>query len=160
MHPRHLPELLRNPARGGLPVVAHRGEAPPSPPRHKPFLVFYGRLEVQSLWHRVGHPMYAISTHVYALIQYDASAHHVLRQLSNGQVKKYYFSTQRRVGKDQTSKQAKSLPALSIRQRSGSEGNFWINDLSIHEATPFPALATKMLTFFRPKRVDKRAPLA
>lgn len=63
-------------------------------------------------------------------------------------------------GQEGTNKQATKITStLSIRQRSGSKGNFWINYLSIHEATLFPALATKTPTFFRPKRVDNKPPL-
>lgn len=63
------------------------------------------------------------------------------------------FLTWRGVRKEQASKQAKPLPALSIRQRSGSEGHFGTNSLLSSEATSFPALATPVLTFFREPRL-------
>lgn len=99
--------------------------------------------------------MCMMHTEVYSLIQYDASARHTLLQLSNGQGKKYYFSMQRGVRKEQTSK---------ITSSPHHQGKVWIrrsflDQLSINPwSNTFPAPATKRLPFSRPKRVDKWAP--
>lgn len=51
--------------------------------------------------------MYRTSTQLYALIQYDGSAHQMLWQLSNGQVKKYYFFNSKK-GQEGTNEQITS----------------------------------------------------
>lgn len=54
------PQLLSNSASGALAVVAHRGEAPPSPQQHKAFWFWFFTEERmvrgESLWHTAGHP--------------------------------------------------------------------------------------------------------
>lgn len=104
----------------------------PTEKRHCPshttptFVWFYQRWsEVERPWHRAGHgqvknPSTDIIP-VWSLCMSCAVA---------AQLKKHLVLTHRRVRKEQRGKQAKSFPALSIRQGPGLvEGNFWTNYL-------------------------------
>lgn len=123
----HLPEPLISPASAGLPAVAHREEAPPVPHDTNlclilPEMVRGGETLAQG-WAphgQVKNPSTDIIP-AWSLCMSCAVA---------AQLKKHLVLTHRRVRKEQRGKQAKSFPALSIRQGPGLvEGNFWTNYL-------------------------------